>query len=175
MRNTYTQGSQRGAILLVLLVVIVIMGLAAGMAGQSWRSAMQQAREAELIWRVQQSQQAIASYYPVKHGPQNVLPAKLEDLLRDPRFPGIVRHLRKLYDDPMTGQEWQLVKDPAERILGVKSASDLQPFKQDGFPESLEKLKGKGSYAEWEFVFEPPKQNNRTNTATPKAQAARTQ
>ena len=83
MRNTCTQGSQRGAILLVLLVVIVIMGLAAGMAGQSWRSAMQQAREAELIWRGQQYQQAIASYYSVKHGPQNMLPAKLEHLLQE--------------------------------------------------------------------------------------------
>ena len=161
MRIKLVHGSQRGAILLVLLVVIVVMGLAAGMAGQTWRSTMQKAREAELIWRGQQYQQAIASYYAVKHGPQNMLPSKLEHLLRDPRFPGIVRHLRKIYLDPMTGEEWELVKDPAERILGVRSTSDLEPFKQDGFPKSLDKLKGKSSYADWEFVFEPPKKTSK--------------
>ena len=91
-----TQAGQRGAILLLLLVVIVTMGLAASMAGQSWRSTMQRAREAELLWRGQQYQQAIASYYTVKHGPQQMLPAKLEHLLRDPRFPGVVKHIRKL-------------------------------------------------------------------------------
>lgn len=152
--------SQRGAILLMLMVVVVIMGLSAGIAGQSWRSTMQKAREAELLWRGQQYQQAIASYYAVKHGPQQMLPAKLEHLIRDPRFPGVVRHLRKQYDDPMTGEDWELVTDPAERIIGVRSTSELEPFRQDGFPKELEKLQGKSSYKEWEFVFEPPKKKS---------------
>lgn len=146
---------QRGAILLLLLVTVVVLGLAATMAGQSWRSTMQHAREAELLWRGQQYQAAISSYYAVKHGPQQMLPAKLEHLLRDPRFPGVVRHLRKLYKDPMTGDDWQLVTDPAERIIGVRSSSDLEPFRKDGFPKALDKLQGKKSYREWEFVFTP--------------------
>lgn len=166
------QSGQHGAILLVLMVMVVIMGLAAGMAGQTWRSTMQKAREAELLWRGQQYQQAIASYYAVKHGPQNMLPSKLEHLLRDPRFPGVVRHLRKLYDDPMTGEDWTLVKDPAERILGVRSASDLEPFKQDGFSSKLDKLKGKGAYSEWEFVFEPPKNQKKAKTSPAAAKSA---
>jgi type II secretory pathway pseudopilin PulG len=167
---TSIQCRQRGAILLLLMVMVVIMGLAAGMAGQSWRSSMQKAREAELLWRGQQYQQAVASYYAVKHGPQNMLPAKLEYLLRDPRFPNVVRHLRKLYNDPMTGKEWELVTDPAERIIGVRSRSDMEPFKQDGFPKALDKLRGKSSYREWEFVFEPPK-NPSASKATPPASA----
>lgn len=158
--------NQRGAILLLLLVMVVILGLAAGMAGQSWRNTMQKAREAELLWRGQQYQQAIASYYGVRHGPQQMLPAKLEDLLRDPRFPNVVRHLRKIYDDPMTGEALELITDPAERIIGVRSSSDLEPFRQDGFPKSLEKLQGKSSYQEWEFVFVPVK-TNRTTEKTP--------
>lgn len=156
---------QRGAVLLLLLVAVVILGLAAGMAGQSWRSTMQRAREAELLWRGQQYQQAIASYYAVKHGPQQMFPAKLEHLLRDPRFPNLVRHLRKLYNDPMTGEDWELVTDPAERILGVRSTSDLQPFKQDGFTKELENLEGKSSYREWEFVYKPPTASRRTGQA----------
>jgi len=150
--------------------MVVVLGLSAGMAGQSWRSTMQQVREAELLWRGQQYQQAIASYYNVKHGPQQIYPVKLEHLIRDPRFPGVVRHLRKLYLDPMTGGDWALVKDPAERIIGVHSSSDLEPFRQDGFPENLEDLKGKASYSEWEFVFVAPKaQTKKQTTAAPTA------
>lgn len=148
--------AQRGAVLLTLLVLVTVLGLAAGLAGNSWRSTMQQARETELLWRGQQYQQAIASYYAVKHGSQQMYPAELKHLLRDPRFPGVVRHLRKLYPDPMTGEDWELVRDPAERIIGVRSSSELTPFKQDGFPKKLEGLQGKGAYREWEFVFTPP-------------------
>ena len=128
------------------------MGLAAGMAGQTWRSTMQRAREAELLWRGQQYQKAIASYYAVRQG-QQMFPAKLEDLLKDPRFPNVVRHLRRLYKDPMTGEDWALVTDSSKRIIGVRSRSDLEPFRKDGFPKSLDKLKGKEAYDEWEFVF----------------------
>lgn len=156
MNHTFSQTHQRGAILLVLMVMVVVMGLAAGMAGQSWRSTMQREREAELLWRGQQYQQAIASYYVVQKGPRN-FPAQLDDLLRDPRFPNVVRHLRKLYKDPMTGQDWDLITDPAKRIIGVHSRSELEPFRQDGFPKSLEKLKGKQSYREWMFVYTPSK------------------
>jgi type II secretory pathway pseudopilin PulG len=148
--------NQRGAILLLLLVMVVVVGLAAGLAGQSWRSTVQRAREAELLWRGQQYQQAINSYYAVRHGQQS-FPTKLEDLLRDPRFPSVVRHLRRLYNDPMTGADWDLVKDPNGRVIGVRSSSELEPFRKDGFPKSLDKLKGKEAYNKWEFVFEPPK------------------
>jgi type II secretory pathway pseudopilin PulG len=137
--------------------VVVLLGLAAGMAGQSLGALMQREREAELLWRGQQYRQAIASYYNARHGGQGMFPAKLEDLLRDPRFPGTTRHLRRLYTDPMTGKEWELVKDPAERIFGVRSISELAPFQQAGFPKGLEALEGKTAYREWEFVFVPPK------------------
>ncbi len=166
-----SKGGQRGAILMMLLVMVVILGLTAGMAGQSWRSTVQRSREAELLWRGQQYQQAITSYYSVKHGPQQMLPTKLEHLLRDPRFPNTVRHLRKLYDDPMTGEQWQLVTDPAERIIGVHSSSDLEPFQKDGFPKELQKLQGKNSYSEWQFVVDPPRSNRRATRRTSNAEA----
>ena len=169
-----SESGQRGAILLLLLVMVVILGLATSLAGQTWRSTMQRAREAELLWRGQQYQQAIASYYAVKHGPQQMLPAKLENLLRDPRFPNVVRHLRKLYKDPMTGEDWELVTDPAERVIGVRSSSDLEPFQQDGFPKELEKLQGKSSYSEWEFVFVPAQTNSKGNLTTSKTSTTAT-
>ncbi|MBW2477195.1 MAG: type II secretion system protein [Deltaproteobacteria bacterium] len=158
--------SQRGAALLMVLVMVVILGLAAAKTGQSWRAVMQMEREQELLWRGQQYLRAIESYYTVKHGAQNMFPLKLDELLRDPRFPGVVRHLRKLYTDPMTGDDWTLIKDPAERIIGVRPTSDLTPFKQDGFPLELTDLKGKGAYREWEFVYQPPKSQSRSAKET---------
>jgi len=161
----------------MLLVMVVVLGLAAGMTGQTWRAAMQRAREAELIWRGQQYRRAIESFYTNrgnKTGPK-MFPAKLDDLVRDPRYPGVVRHLRKLYSDPMTGEDWELVKDPAERIIGVRSSSDLEPFQQDGFPKELEDFKGKTAYKEWEFVYKPPRKTPQRGTPrVPQPPGART-
>jgi type II secretory pathway pseudopilin PulG len=148
---------ERGTVLLTVLFMVVLLGLAAGMAGQSLGALLQREREAELLWRGQQYRQALASYYGVRQGAQGMLPSKLEDLLRDPRSPAVIRHLRRLYNDPMTGKEWELIKDPGGRVLGVRSTSDLVPFQQTGFPAGLENFEGKTAYREWEFVFAPPK------------------
>lgn len=164
-----TTSGQRGTMLILLMVMVVIMGLAAGLAGQSLRDSVQRAREAELLWRGQQYQAAISSYYAVQRGPQQMLPTDLEALVRDPRFPNVVRHLRKAYTDPMTGEDFELIKDPAERIIGVRSTSTLEPFKKDGFSLALDNLKGKESYQEWEFVFQIP----RTKTPASKSPVTR--
>ena len=145
-----------------MLVLVVLLGLAAGMAGQSLGALLQREREAELLWRGQQYRQALASYYGFRQGAQGAFPSKLEDLLRDPRSPAVIRHLRRLYNDPMTGKEWELIKDQGGRISGVRSTSELAPFQQTGFPGGLEEFEGKSSYREWEFVFVPPK---KTGTA----------
>ena len=160
---------ERGVTLLTVLVMVVVLGLAAGAAGQSLAALIQREREAELLWRGQQYRQAIASYYAVSHGAQQMYPSNLRDLLRDPRFPGKVRHLRQLYPDPMTGKEWELVTDPSEKIMGVRSASALEPFQQSGFPKELETFEGKTAYREWEFVFLPPQKGNASPPAIKKA------
>ena len=67
-------------------------------------------------------------------------PATLEDLLRDGRVPGIKRHLRKIFVDPMTGKtEWGLIKEGG-RIIGVHSLSANKPLKQGGFAGDLSLL-----------------------------------
>ncbi len=71
-----------------------------------------------------------------------MFPAKLDDLLRDPRFPNVVRHLRKLYNDPMTGEDWELVTDPAERIIGVRSSSDVATLQEGRFLQGVGEPQG---------------------------------
>jgi type II secretory pathway pseudopilin PulG len=163
--------AQRGTVLLTLLFMVVLLGLSAGLAGQALKDYVQREREEELLWRGLQYRQAIASYVNAK-GAASPFPAKLEDLLKDPRSPGVVKHLRRLYDDPMTGQPWEPVKDANNRISGVRSTSPLRPFRQKNFPEGMEDFEDKNSYQEWQFVYVPPKkkagQSTPGKTTTPR-------
>ena len=143
---------QRGATLLAVLVAVTVMGLAAGIAGSTWRTILQREREEELLFRGEQYRRAIAGYFAVGGG----YPRRLEELLKDTRTPLPSRHLRRLYPDPMTGGPWQLVRDNAGNILGVRSDSALRPFKSDGFPEGYEGFEQAESSREWEFVFQRP-------------------
>ncbi|WP_243688983.1 hypothetical protein [Geotalea toluenoxydans] len=74
------------------------------------------------------------------------------------RRPG-VHYLRKLYRDPVTGKEWNIIRDPNRGILGVASSSDKEPIKQANFPADYTQFEGKKKYSEWEFRWDvtPPK------------------
>lgn len=161
---------QSGAALLTVLVLIVIVGLMAGIAGTSWQTVVQRAREQELFWRGDQFRKAIQSYYEYGSGASRKqtgqYPAKLEDLIKDPRSLARKKHIRRLYTDPMTGDEWELVKDKAGRIIGVRSSSALKPFRQEGFPEEYEGFAGASSYTAWEFSYVPKKQAAGSKQAT---------
>lgn len=163
---------QRGAALLVVLVMVVLVGLVVGLAGTSWQTIVQRAREAELFWRGDQYRQAIQSYYEYGSGAKGnrtgQYPAKLEDLLKDPRSLSPKKHIRRLFTDPMTGGEWTLIKDKGGRITGVHSASTLEPFKKDDFPPDYETFVGAASYESWEFNY-LPKQKPTATKDQPKA------
>jgi len=168
MRLPAPLADQRGISLLVVLVMMVVVGLAAGVAGSTWQTIVQRARETELLWRGDQYRKAIQSYYGQGSGQVRQYPAKLEDLLKDPRSLATKRHLRRLYPDPMTGGDWALIKDAGGRVIGVHSTSTKKPFQQDGFPEEYENFAGANSYAAWEFVWKPVSTQQRAKTgATP--------
>ena len=66
-----------------------------------------------------------------------------------------VRHLRRLYRDPMTGEtEWGLVKDPDGGIYGVYSLSADKPFKRAGYPALYSHFDAARSYRDWTFSFD---------------------
>lgn len=159
--------AERGAVLLMVLVTVVVIGLTAGIAGRSWRSIVQQAKEDELLWRGQQYRSAIESYFQTRQGARNMYPRELDDLVRDNRFPEPVRHIRRLYQDPMTGEDWAVIKAPDGGIAGVRSTSRLRPFRQKGFAKELAALEGSNSYQDWEFVFVPAQ--TRTQKSNPAA------
>lgn len=147
---------QRGFTFLTAIMMVIIIGISLGAVGVSWRVIMQREREEELLFRGSQIRDAITSWYGTKTGDEVATPlTDLKDLLKDPRTPHTVRHLRRLYTDPMTNKEWTLITDPVKGIQGVASASQETPLKKDGFPDDLQDFTGKSHYSDWRFVYTP--------------------
>ena len=154
---------QAGFSYLVLLFAVAIMG--AGMAGTGivWHTAQQRERETELLFIGNEIRDALASYYVRTPGNLRRYPGSLEELVKDPRFPTTVRHLRKVYRDPITGStEWGLIPAPGGGILGVYSKSEARPLKLADFDfpnrlfeEQSKALGDKMTYKEWQFAYVP--------------------
>ncbi|MDP1956256.1 MAG: type II secretion system protein [Polaromonas sp.] len=118
------------------------------------RTESQRAKEAELLFVGGQFRRAIKSYYSTTPaGKSQALPQSLDDLLEDTRFSVPVRHLRRLYADPMTGRpDWILVRS-AGGILGIHSRSTDYTIKKKDFPAPNQEFQDKETYAEWAFVI----------------------
>lgn len=136
---------------LTVLFVVAIMGVALALTGEVWRTAAVREKEAELLFVGNQYRNAIARYY--LSGPRQY-PRTLADLLKDPRKPSTERHLRRLYADPITGEnEWGLIKAPDGGIMGVHSLSQKTPLKSANFRLRDKEFENATRYADWKFVF----------------------
>ena len=148
--------AQFGFSYLFVLLAITLVGIGLAAAGTLWRTESQRAREAELLFIGDQYRQAIRSYYTLEPAVPR-LPASVDELLEDRRRTAIVRHLRRAWRDPITGDAFVLIQEPdGQGIVGVHSASTAAPFKIAGFALADEAFRGAQSYAEWRFVFKPP-------------------
>jgi type II secretory pathway pseudopilin PulG len=148
---------QSGLTYIALLLAIALHGAVLAAAGSVWHTAQQREKERELLFIGDQFRRAIRAYAQSGPGLKGQLPRTLDDLLLDPRFPGIKRHLRKIFVDPVTGKtEWGLVKTPdARAIIGVYSLSDEAPLKTSNFQPADQAFEGAARYADWKFVYLP--------------------
>lgn len=164
--------SHSGFAYLYLLLTIMVMGILLSVAGSSWKQIMQREAEAELLFRGMQIQEAIRRWHQPKAGSQHIATPlnDLKDLLRDPRTPATVRHLRRLYTDPITKGEWTLIKDSARGIVGVASSSKQPVIKKGNFPEELLTFANRERYDEWQFLYQQttPPQQSRGTAAEPR-------
>lgn len=150
------QTSQRGFTYLGLLFAVALAGVALAATGVVWSMERQRERERELLFIGEQFREAIASYYERSPGLVKRYPAKLDDLLKDGRFLTVRRHLTQIYRDPMTGtRNWGLISAPEGGVMGVFSTSTAAPIKRAGFAAEFSEFDGKGSYAEWRFIYRP--------------------
>ncbi len=143
---------------LLLLIAMMVIGM--GAASEVWYTHAQREKEGELLDIGEQFQSAISRYYNSSPGQVDRLPRQLDDLLKDNRFPGTRRYLRKIYRDPMTGgTDWGLVKTADGYIIGVFSQSEKEPLKKANFPLKFREFEERAKYAEWVFLFQPARRS----------------
>lgn len=143
----------RGVTYPVVLGVLMAMSIGASVTVPLASTEAQRAREAELLFRGLAYREAIRSYYHAIPGAP-AYPANLEDLLEDPRFANR-RHIRRLYRDPITGEDWHLIRAADGRITGVHSRSTGKPLKTGDFPEELDDFAAATRYDDWLFAYRP--------------------
>lgn len=134
-----------------VLIVLVALALGAQVATIPAKSALVRNDEAELLFRGQAYIAALESYQNAIEGDKS-LPQKLEELLDDRRA-GRRRHIRRLYDDPLTGGAWKILRNSEGRIHGVASTAPGAPRKKAFFPEGMARFASAKTYAGWEFVY----------------------
>ncbi len=143
---------QSGFTLIGLLFLVSVLGLLLALVGRNWQTAVAREKEAQLLFVGDQYRLALTAYYQSTPGSDKVYPKKLEDLLIDPRFPNTVRHLRRLWQDPVGGGEWVLLRDERGGIKGLHSPSSSRPRKIAGFPKQDLTFEGAGHYSDWVFA-----------------------
>jgi type II secretory pathway pseudopilin PulG len=152
-----TSSRQDGFTLIGLLFLVAGLGVAMAALGTVWHTHAQREKEAELLFIGGEYARAIASYQRMTPGAEKKYPPNLEALLADARFPNTVRHLRRLYRDPITGAgEWGTARDEAGGITGVYSLSERKPMKKAGFGPGREAFADAETYQDWVFVAVRP-------------------
>lgn len=138
-----------------VLLSMAFLGVSLVLVADVYTTSARRDREAELLSIGRQFREALRRYHEAQFGNLKQYPASLDDLLRDPRSPGVTRHLRQVFIDPMTGKaEWGLVRVNG-RIVGIHSLSDETPIKQAGFDDDDVAFAQAGSYREWVFTYPP--------------------
>ncbi|MFP5392652.1 MAG: type II secretion system protein [Gammaproteobacteria bacterium] len=146
---------QRGFTYLGLMILLTIIGLV-GAASLKVGSLLQRAAaEEELLEIGAQFSAALKSYADATPRGQPPQPKTLQDLLRDPRYPGVRRHLRKIFVDPITGKaEWGVIYiGDKTGVLGVYSLSDAEPLKVANFDTRFTNLENKKKISDWKFML----------------------
>lgn len=106
---------------LALLFWLAISGVGLAALGQAWHLDTRRAREEELLFRAGEYARALGSYKAWHRR----YPSSLQQLVDDRQGTRVLRHLRQLYPDPITGSaDWGLERNPAGQIQAIFSNSD---------------------------------------------------
>src|SRR2546422_9351896 len=142
---------ERGVTYLLVMLAVVLMGISVTVAAKQWKAVVQREKEADLLARGIEIQAALALYSAQQKKGRvgftgEIYPLTLEELTKQPK-----PALRKAYKDPVTGNDWEYVRDPTGRIKGVRSKSKAEPFKQKDLPPLLRHFDGLTNYNDWAF------------------------
>ncbi|MET0983095.1 MAG: type II secretion system protein [Telluria sp.] len=137
-----------------LVVFVAILGMV-GAATLKVDGLLRRAQaEQELLEIGAAFSEALRSYAAATPQGFPPVPPTLQDLLKDPRFPGTRRHLRKIFVDPITGStEWGVqYQGDKVGVLAVYSLSQAQPLKLANFDARFQNFENKERLSEWKFT-----------------------
>jgi type II secretory pathway pseudopilin PulG len=139
-----------------LVILVTVIGLV-GAATLKIDALLRRARaEEELLQIGAAFGEALRTYAEATPKGQPAQPPSLKELLKDPRFPGVRRHLRKIFIDPMTGKaEWGIIwTNPGERkgVFAVYSLSTAKPLKIANFDPRFAGFENKEHVSDWKFA-----------------------
>lgn len=121
--------SERGFTYMALLMLLALFALASSLTLQVAEQSAHRASEEELLAVGKAFRLAFTSYYMQSPVGTRHYPATLDELVKDPRYPGIKRHLRRIYADPLTGKaDWGLINAPEGGIMGIYSKAEGKPI-----------------------------------------------
>ena len=136
------------ASLIVAVIAAVAFALLLGTGLETYLN-----QERRLVTAGQEIVTALAAYRAASPGSAKELPRDLSELLHDPRMLADKGYLATLPVDPVTQkQEWGVIKNKAEQIIGVHSQSTATPT---WIGRILSRQSG-STYADWQFVVASP-------------------
>jgi type II secretory pathway pseudopilin PulG len=161
----------------LLLALVAVIGLVTAQAVSVGSTIARREAEQELLRIGGEFERALRGYMSTAPGavPGGVSvaasgftgPHALQELVRDPRAPGVRRFLRRVYADPLTGrEEWGIVRDPQGGIIGVYSLAEGVPIKRGGFPPLRKSFEDARSYSDWVFGLTQPVMPNTSAPAS---------
>ena len=145
----------RGITYLALMFSIVLIGISVSAAARQWSVMMQREKEADLMAKGIEIQNALAMYSATMQigriMPGEMYPQSLAELTRSYK-----PFLRRVYQDPITGGDWEYMRAPTGGIMGVRSKSKMKPIKERDFPLALRHFEGRKTYHDWMFQHPNP-------------------
>jgi type II secretory pathway pseudopilin PulG len=156
MRSGKALRREGGFTYLGLIILVTVIGLV-GAATLKVDALLRRAQaEKDLLETGAAFAEALRTYAEATPKGQPTQPPSLQELLKDPRFPGVRRHLRKVFVDPMTGKaEWGIVwANTGDRrgVVAVYSLSRAKPLKVANFDARFSGFENRQHISDWKFV-----------------------
>lgn len=159
VRRGIRRGRQAGFTYLGLIIFVTIIGLVGAATLKIGALLQRAAAEEELLDIGAAFSAALESYAAATPQGASPYPPSLKELLKDPRVPGVRRHLRKIFVDPLTGKaEWGVVYlgEGTTGVVAVHSLSTAKPLKVANFDSRFAGLDNADTISAWRFKARDP-------------------
>jgi len=150
---------QAGFTYLGLIIFVAIIGMVGAATLKIGALLQRAAAEEELLEIGAAFSAALDSYAAATPPGASPYPPSLKELLKDPRVPGVRRHLRKIFVDPVTGKaEWGVVflGEGTSGVVAVHSLSNAPPLKIANFDSRFAGLDNADTLSAWRFKARAP-------------------